>query len=152
MMTSRPNPENLLAGITRMICPQCNLDFVSAADARLPTHNCPGCGGTWIRGKSLHALLAQSDDSSGIEQTLDSILSLDFKTSRRRCPSCVDCYLKAVVIENTELDFCANCKGLFFDPGELRRVFPGLVDQDKGSQTPETRGFWATLLKFIDYH
>ena len=135
-----------------MICPQCNLDFDSPTDGTLPVYNCSSCGGTWIRGQSLHALQAKNGDSTKIEQTLDTILKLDFKQSRRRCPGCVGRYLKAVVIEHTELDFCATCKGLFFDPGELQRVFPGILDQDQDRQNPETRGFWASLQKFIDHH
>ena len=135
-----------------MICPQCNLDFDSPTDGTLPVYNCSNCGGTWIRGQSLHALLAKSGDPTGIEETLDSILKLDFKQSQRRCPGCVGRHLKAVVIEHTELDFCASCKGMFFDPGELQRVLPGILDHNQGSQGSGERGFWANLLKFIDHH
>lgn len=133
-----------------MICPQCNLEFNGPTDGKLPAHNCPACGGTWIRGRSLHAMLAKTGDPTGIELTLDSILALDFRASQRRCPSCVGRYLKAVVIEDTELDFCASCKGLFFDPGELQRVFPGILEQNQESQGTGMRGFWTNLLKFID--
>lgn len=96
-------------------------------------------------------MLASGDDSTTIEQTLDSILKLDFYVSQRRCPSCVSRYLKAVVVEDTELDFCANCKGLFFDPGELQRVFPGILNQNQGLKGSGGRGFWSSLLDFIDH-
>jgi Zn-finger nucleic acid-binding protein len=73
---------------------------------------------------------------------------LDFRASRRKCPSCSGRHLKAVVVENTELDFCASCKGLFFDPGELERVFPGILGQAKAANN--ARNFWHSLLGFIN--
>ena len=135
-----------------MNCPQCNLSFELPADSDNPVHLCRACGGTWIQGRALHAMLARSNDPAGIEETLDSILDLEFRQSRRRCPSCSGRYLKAVMVEDTELDFCANCKGLFFDPGELQRVFPGIIDSKDNLPPAAERGFWANLLRFIDYH
>jgi Zn-finger nucleic acid-binding protein len=135
-----------------MKCPQCNHRLDTAADSDLPVHNCPFCSGTWIRGNELHAMLARSDDPAGIARTLESILELDFGESRRQCPACIGRRLKSVVIERTELDFCAACKGLFFDPGELQRVFPGIMKGTRGARQGGERGFWANLLKFIDPH
>jgi len=87
-----------------------------------------------------------------VEQTLDSIFKLDFKGSRRHCPNCAGRHLNAVNIGRTELDFCASCKGLFFDPGELGRVFPGIHGQRRGLHSAGERGFWMTLLKFVNRH
>ena len=134
-----------------MICPQCNIEFDTNSEGRLPTYQCSSCGGTWISGQALHSLIAKTGDPTGIERRLDQILTLDYRTSQRNCPSCRYRYLKVVVIENTELDFCGTCKGLFFDPGELERVFPGILDQSAKSGGRKHRGFWASLLRFIDH-
>lgn len=134
-----------------MICPQCDIEFDTTTEGKLPTHNCSSCGGTWIRGQALHSLIAKTGDPTGIERTLDEILKLEFRASRRHCPSCRSRYLKAVVIEQTELDFCGTCKGLFFDPGELQRVFPGILDQSGQTRGRGSRGFWASLMRFIDH-
>jgi Zn-finger nucleic acid-binding protein len=131
-----------------MNCPKCNSSFDSATDNEMPVYHCPTCSGTWIHGQSLHRLLAASEDADSITETLDSIHHLDFRASRRKCPSCRGRHLKAVVVENTELDFCANCKGLFFDPGELERVFPGILGQGKAATN--ARNFWHSLLGFIN--
>jgi len=131
-----------------MKCPQCNRSFDNAADSDLPVHHCPTCSGTWIGGRSLHAMLARSGDSVKVEQIIDSILDLDFRESRRRCPSCKGRHLKVVDIENTELDFCSNCKGLFFDPGELERVLPSVSSQAEKSSSQG--GFWSSLLRMLD--
>ena len=134
-----------------MICPQCDIEFDTVTEGRLPTRLCPNCGGTWISGQALHSLIAKTGDPTGIERTLDQILTLDYRASQRRCPKCYHRYLKVVVIEDTELDFCASCKGLFFDPGELDRVFPGILEQSGQGSARRHKGFWANLLKFIEH-
>ncbi len=42
------------------------------------------------------------------------------------CPKCVDSDLTRRVVRNTKVtvDFCANCKGLWFDANELNQVLP----------------------------
>ena len=137
-----------------MICPQGHSNFDTGVDSEQPVFNCPNCGGTWIGGRSLHGMLASNNDSSSIEQVLDSILDLDFRESKRQCPRCRPRHLKVVVIEDTELDFCSRCKGLFFDPGELDRVLPAIVD---GSASFGRRGrgerkesFWTSLVRMLD--
>jgi Zn-finger nucleic acid-binding protein len=133
-----------------MKCPQCNLDLDVPTDSTLPAYHCPGCSGTWIRGRVLHEMLEKDDDSSGIAETLDSIQDLEYEPSRRFCPKCDGRRLKAVIIEDTELDFCASCKGLFFDPGELEQVFPGIHELNRERAREGEPGFWASLLKFLD--
>jgi len=129
-----------------MKCPQCNHSFDVAPDSDLPVNSCSVCSGIWIRGHSLHQLLDGKKDASRFTKTLESIHKLEFRTSRRKCPSCKGRHLKAVVIEKTELDFCPSCKGLYFDPGELERVFPGILNETPGNKA---RGFWPSLLKLF---
>lgn len=131
-----------------MKCPDCNRDL--DIPPGVAPCVCPSCAGVWISGRVLRTMFTGDDDQSEVEQTLASILDADFTESRRRCPSCIGRHLKAVNIEGNELDFCASCKGLFFDPGELERVFPGTQGQDGRSQPTSERGFWASLLNFID--
>ena len=131
-----------------MICPQCNLDLETAPDSDPPVYHCGSCSGTWIGGYSLNSMLAKSNDSSSIEQILNSILELDYRESERVCPRCIGRRLKVVVIEHTELDFCASCKGIFFDPGELQKLLPSI---GIGALRPRrARGFWAGLKRLLD--
>ena len=131
-----------------MKCPECNSDLETPS--ALSPCTCPSCAGIWISGRALRVMFAGSDDQNDVEQMLDSILEIDFMGSRRCCPSCTGRYLKAVNIGRTELDFCASCKGLFFDPGELERVFPGIQGQGNSSHPTGERGFWVSLLKFVN--
>ena len=138
-----------------MICPQCKRGFDTATESDPPVHHCSGCSGTWIGGRSLHALLARNNDSASIEQILDSILDLDYRRSERLCPACSGRHLKVVNIEGTELDFCSSCKGLFFDPGELERVLPTITSQlahtGNYAGAAEQQGFWAGLMRMLNF-
>jgi len=131
-----------------MKCPQCNHSFDNESDSDLPVHSCSTCSGIWIRGHALHQLLDGKKDARRFTRTLESIHELEFRASRRKCPSCKERNLKAVVIEKTELDFCPSCKGLYFDPGELERVFPGILDQ---ASDTKARSFWSGLLNFFKH-
>ena len=145
-MLDDPEPRSL-----KMKCPQCKHSFDAAPDSDLAVFNCPICSGTWICGRSLNCLMSTSKHAATIAKTLDTILDLKFNESRRKCPRCGGRKLKAVVIEKTELDFCPSCKGMFFDPGELDRVFPGILDQNQKKHKGAVRGFWPNLLKYINH-
>ena len=123
-----------------------------AVDSDQAVHQCPQCTGTWIGGRSLHAMLAKQNDTASIEQVFDSILDLDFRDSGRQCPHCAPRHLKVVVIEHTELDFCSRCKGLFFDAGELDRVLPAIVDGSAsfGRRARQRQGsIWSNLVRML---
>jgi len=112
-----------------MICPRCNNPLETTSTGGIPTRGCPHCSGTWISGASLNAFFAKYEGADDIVDAFDGILDLEFHASRRKCPSCSGKHLKSVVIDDTELDYCVSCKGLFFDKGELETLFPDLDER-----------------------
>ena len=120
----------------------------------VPTSTCQKCSGIWVSGDSLHRIIRREQNASAIDAALESMFNLDFNESRRNCPSCVDKRLKTVYIENTELDFCVNCKGLYFDHGELDRVYPGQRNEspetsDETTDITSPGSIWGTLKGFF---
>ena len=107
-----------------MKCPRCaeTMQVVEREDVR--SRVCPACNGAWISDTSLHKLFAREEDTPHIEEALETILSLDFRDGKLPCPTCRGRRLQTLEVEGVELDYCSGCKGLFFDPGELERVFP----------------------------
>lgn len=43
-----------------------------------------------------------------------------------KCPTCVDTNLKQAIIKNVEVDYCAKCKGVWLDKGEIDAIFEGI--------------------------
>lgn len=134
-----------------MTCPRCNTAMEIREQDGIPSSVCPQCNGTWIGGAALARLFERDREAPHIEEALEAILGVDYRSSRRHCPSCRNRYLKAVLIDNVELDYCVACKGLYFDQGELDQVFPGAFGKP-GTRSQARPGpasqFWSVILKF----
>ena len=81
------------------------------------------CNGIWVNRNSLTAFLEKSKSDLSIAESFQAILDSDVEETARKCPKCNNRFLIACYVEDTELDFCTYCKGLFFDEGELESVF-----------------------------
>ncbi len=134
-----------------MICPRCNTSMETREDDGIRSSVCPQCNGTWIGGHALARLFERDRDAPHIEEALEAMLGVDYHSSRRYCPQCRSRLLKAVMIDDVELDYCVSCKGLYFDQGELEQVFPGAFSQSgkAASRRGPTSQFWSVILKFI---
>jgi len=118
----------------------------------VPTNTCPKCSGIWASGESLHQIIKREPNAQAVERALESMINLEFDASLRNCPSCGNKRLKTVIIEHTELDFCVNCKGIYFDKGELDRVYPGrkrVTTEDDHSGPGAEKDLWRTLKSFF---
>ena len=134
-----------------MICPRCNTAMEAREDDSIRSSVCPQCNGTWIGGAALARLFERDQDAPHIEEALEAILGVDYRSSQRHCPQCRSRYLKAVLVDDVELDHCVTCKGLYFDQGELEQVFPGAFGKTGSSPAPgpsATSQFWDVILKF----
>ena len=134
-----------------MICPRCNTALDTRDIDGIPISTCPACNGNWIGGAALAALFARDHSAPRIEEALEAILDLEFHDGRRHCPRCRNKYMKAMMVDGIELDYCVACKGLYFDQGELEQVFPSTfraVRAKTGSKDNRLRQFWAVILKF----
>ena len=134
-----------------MICPRCNTAMQAREDGGIRSSVCQQCNGTWIGGAALARLFERDQDAPHIEEALEAILGVDYRSSRRHCPQCRGRFLKAVLIDDVELDYCIACKGLYFDQGELEQVFPGAFGETGKSpalKSSATSQFWDVILKF----
>jgi Zn-finger nucleic acid-binding protein len=87
---------------------------------------CENCGGLWLDAGELEAL-ERKEALDRVEMTRRARKELT-EDSRRilkvvdLCPKCQVARLKQIVKRGVQLDYCPNCKGLFFDDRELERV------------------------------
>ena len=137
-----------------MICPRCNGKMEPAEFGGAPVIACTACNGTWADAASVHRLFAGEKDAVDLANALEAILELEFVDSRRHCPRCPERRLKAVVVDDTELDYCLACKGLFFDQGELGRVYPETSykhaeDGKPGEHARATNSPWQRLKRLV---
>ena len=129
-----------------MICPRCKTALEARERDGIRISACPACGGSWIGGAALHAVFGKDSNTSRIEEALESFHDVEFHRSLRPCPACRGKTLKAVMVDEIELDYCLSCKGLFFDPGELEQLFPA-AGATPASVAEEEDDFWAIILR-----
>lgn len=137
-----------------MICPRCSGKLEPAEFGGVPVVACSACNGTWADAASVHRLFVGEKDAVDLANALEAMLELEFVDSRRQCPRCPERRLKAVVVDNTELDYCLACKGLFFDKGELMRVYPETSykhaeNENPGGHSPAEKSIWQRLKRLV---
>ncbi len=137
-----------------MNCPRCNGKMEPAEFGGAPVVACSACAGTWADAESVHRLFAGEKDAVDLANALEAMFDLEFVDSLRKCPRCADRRLKAVEIDDTELDYCLACKGLFFDKGELHRVYPETSYKHAENRIPDEKppaetSFWQRLKRLV---
>ncbi len=133
-----------------MKCPRCDTEMEGREHDGIQSSVCLQCNGNWIGGAALARLFERDQDAPHIEEAMEAILGVDYRSSRRPCPACRGRHLKALLIDDVELDYCVACKGLYFDQGELEQVFPGvgMPGTAAASRPAASNQFWAVILKF----
>jgi Zn-finger nucleic acid-binding protein len=83
---------------------------------------CAGCGGIWLDGGELEALLG---DSGGSSELIAGFRKARVREKNRRCPICSRRMEKISAGDDPPpliLDRCPKGDGLWFDAGELRDI------------------------------
>ena len=62
---------------------------------------------------------------------LDEIYKLKGAIKNRYCPSCKEERLYEYSVDSILVDQCLECHGIFFEEGELSKLVPNVIRQDK---------------------
>lgn len=104
-----------------MQCPKCTTEMNELADLVFVAHRCNGCGGVWLGDADIDV----QQHASAIDQIDTTPLDHDSQLNARRdinCPACNVRLLKMLdrTQLNIEYELCPDCRGAFFDAGELK--------------------------------
>ena len=129
-----------------MKCPNCADAMEKTVRDDIAIDRCCRCSGIWVNRASFAGLLQKTESDLSIAESFEAMLDTDAEESMRHCPACNNRRLLACYIEDTELDFCTRCKGLFFDEGELESVF-GIEDEIREADqcNPKDSVLWAII-------
>ena len=110
-------------------CPTCHVSLESKNIGKVEIDECPQCKGIWF----------DKDELRKSKDVIDSDLNwMDFeiwkhknefkiKESSRLCPVCkTDTHAIDYGSTSTEIDYCPNCKGVWLDRGELKKIIVAL--------------------------
>ena len=133
-------------------CPICEIPM-ETAESRVPT--CGRCRGVWLPASWYSVALKNPVEPD----VLFRVLSSGGEETTFRCPACGAGPLTASTYGEVELDWCGECRGIWFDQGELERVrsmravsAPNSSGEVKtlGDRAAWVGGFLFELLDLID--
>ena len=100
-----------------MFCPKCNNDQAIEFSYAAGTYNCPSCSGCWMEYSPYKKYLEERDDVAS--EAFRSIWDLRAEqSSSLKCPQ-DNAPLYIFTYKGVELEFCQQCKGMWFDAKEL---------------------------------
>lgn len=105
----------------RLACPACVKSSLTERIAKdgLCVDVCRSCRGTWLDGGEFLQLAANKDEAK--QELL--LLYWEASKTKRRCPRCHSYMSESGFVNyETQIDFCEECDGLWFDAGELKEA------------------------------
>ena len=104
-----------------MQCPKCSTAMSSLEGLEFSADRCNGCGGVWLSDSDIDA----KDHAAAIDSIDTSIPEGQASFNELReinCPNCDVALMKMLdkTQLNVEYEACPDCRGAFFDAGELK--------------------------------
>ena len=104
-------------------CPACGSELHPMHLPRIDVDECRECGGMWCTWASTETLLQLPQlPGSVLDPPAQHPDRPAFPGGKRACPRC-DVALGLQQVQGIELDCCPQCKGVYFDRGEFRRLY-----------------------------
>ena len=100
-----------------MKCPKDNNELTMKSKEGIVGHCCGKCGGIFLKGSGMKAFKLNFETDI-LESTFKISSSADSPLS---CASC-NHQMQLARIDDTEIDICKNCQGVWFDAGEAKYI------------------------------
>ena len=110
-----------------MQCPVCNLSLTAHKVDSLEVDQCDFCHGLWLDYQELNDIKSHKQKSELTQRNryVKNLQTIN-QDEPRKCPRCVDPVMDKVQVRSVTLDICKNCKGTWYDAGELVQIAPDL--------------------------
>lgn len=109
-----------------MHCIRCKSDMVKNKLKGVLIDYCKNCDAFWLDQGELEALesgMAKSESELRGERVNEMKLErLRPVTVLSTCPKCQEGQIKERNMDGVRVDYCNNCRGLYFDHGELQQI------------------------------
>lgn len=117
-----------------LVCPVCRLDMQAITVEDLELDYCRMCGGLWFDPGELEKILNRTNlPKRVLEPVAYDLTRRKVGEGERICPRC-SVVMKVINYQDTPVDVCTACKGMWFDRYEVAMV------SGKGDIVP-----WAVL-------
>lgn len=113
-----------------MNCTKCNVELQLYRKNGLEIPYCKSCGGVWLTYDKLNSLAALIDLKTNIINPI-TMEPIRVKEEAKHCPVCGK-EMQKVYFNGTVVDKCMECKGIWFDEGELAKFFRLFMKKNPG--------------------
>ena len=97
-------------------CPICAVDLNISHAEGVEIDVCPNCSGVYLDHGEIKKITSNSKLHAHFMNTLGKA-----QISPLMCPGCGSS-MRLQYLEETEIDTCGSCKGIWLDPGELQKL------------------------------
>jgi len=91
------------------------------SSGKIPLWRCSDCKGHWLSFDAMKDRITDAESFLGILSTVGTAAGIN-------CPACKDRPLSQARYRRCEVDWCPDCRGVFFDSGEIAAVQAELRD------------------------
>jgi Zn-finger nucleic acid-binding protein len=105
-----------------MLCPKCGNPLSRTEIGAVAGDVCGGCEGVWLAYESIAAYLKAHLEAQGLPSKTIGLLETPPVPTEHECPSCRGRKLRRVRLRGIEVEQCRDCRGTFFDRGELEMI------------------------------
>lgn len=109
-------------------CPNCRERLATESYRPVGGASCFYCHGVWLPGEVMDSALTGALGSPDRATLLAKASDGGPARASLICPACDTAAFVAIKIKGVELDLCRQCGGMYFDRGEVERVFPRLKE------------------------
>lgn len=110
-------------------CPQCCEKLTKETYGFFDAASCLYCDGAWLPGTSFSSALALSPGAPDLNTLLEKVSVCGQPRSNLVCPACGTNSFKSIEAKGIEIDLCPQCGGIYFDKGELEKLFPDVAQK-----------------------
>ena len=110
-----------------MNCPRCKTESLIAFDIEaVGVDRCSACAGVWFDAEELSQLL--SEEARHVAELLKGRVSEQVDGKKARCPRDASEMMRVYssMDHSVILDVCGECRGVWLDGGEFKKLFTAL--------------------------
>ena len=105
------------------VCPKTRLEILRDSQSQLEVDSCPNCLGVWFDAQELQDFYSSPELQKRLTPVGGGSVhhTYEISSSARACPRCRK-GMDRPHVGGIALDVCRDCRGIWFDHGELRKI------------------------------
>jgi len=123
-----------------MKCPVEQSELIRHAGSGVAFHYCGQCHGLFLNREELMACLRGGSVAAGQSGPPAQSYDVTQMIVKRHCPSCESASMVDKILDDVAIDICPDCKGVWFDAGELDKLLARRRKQQGGTAVAKDEG------------